>query len=49
MSKVYVRVFENAKIHKAQNGHLRANIINIRSVKAINQRVRAELHGDNKS
>lgn len=49
MSKVYLRVFVNAKIHKAQDGHLRANIINVRAVKEIDRRVRAELHGDGKS
>ena len=49
MSSTYTRVFVNAKIHKAQDGHLRANILNVRAVKDIDRRVKAELQGDGKS
>ena len=43
MSQTYMRVFEKAKVHRAQDGHLKANIQNIKAVEMIDKRVRAEL------
>lgn len=39
----YLRILGQIQIHKVQDGHLRANILNIKAVEKIDERVRAEL------
>ena len=43
MSKTYMRVFVNARIHRAQSGHLRASILQAKLAPDIAKQMDAKL------
>ena len=43
MSKTYMRVFVNARIHRAQSGHLRANLLQIKIAPDVSKQMDAKL------